>query len=304
MSDLNEVSIAIDKVHSINTIKKFCKKTLKVLDKSESIDVQSFKIAFIKCFNYIFNDDLGIELKKKGIIINLEGIDASGKETQTKMLSDFIENETMFHSVIFSFPTYNDKSPSANIITAMLNGVFGSIGSINNYIRLAAYTADRNDMQADIKSALKKNDFVIFDRYALSNLYNIKLNNSTDDIEFEKWCTYMFDLEFKQMKNIIPNFVYYLDSSLSFVEEQLKLRKHTDQFETMKFQKEMRNRYLRFFDKIQYNMCVKENYGMKCKYIRCFDSNDLTKQLSKDIVHYKLLTNILLDIINTYSEVN
>ena len=57
-----------------------------------------------------------------GILIAIDGVDASGKQTQTELLKKRLENnELKIKSV--SFPAYDN--PSSTLVKMYLNGEFG-----------------------------------------------------------------------------------------------------------------------------------------------------------------------------------
>lgn len=66
-----------------------------------------------------------------GILIAIDGVDASGKQTQTELLKKRLENnELKIKSV--SFPAYDN--PSSTLVKMYLNGEFGDKPSdVNAY---------------------------------------------------------------------------------------------------------------------------------------------------------------------------
>jgi dTMP kinase len=98
-----------------------------------------------------------------GKIIAIEGIDQSGKRTQTRLLANELEKRRARVTTI-SFPIYD--SPSGRQIQRFLKGK-------QHYPHTAVhmlYSLNRWENQELINELTKKNDFVIADRYYPSNL--------------------------------------------------------------------------------------------------------------------------------------
>lgn len=97
------------------------------------------------------------------MIITFEGIDQSGKETQSKMLTNRLRD--LGYSVgHINFPNY--ETPIGREIRAYLDGR-------NDYspmVRQMLYAVNRYEMMDKIEKMLEENDFVIADRYIPSGL--------------------------------------------------------------------------------------------------------------------------------------
>ena len=57
-----------------------------------------------------------------GILIAIDGVDASGKQTQTELLKKRLENDELKIKSV-SFPAYDN--PSSTLVKMYLNGEFG-----------------------------------------------------------------------------------------------------------------------------------------------------------------------------------
>ena len=103
-----------------------------------------------------------------GKLIVIEGLDGSGKATQTKMLCDRLEKEGKKFLKV-SFPDY--RSDSSALVRMYLSGRFGEHpDDVNAYAASSFYAVDR---YASFKENWGKryNDgrLIIADRYATSN---------------------------------------------------------------------------------------------------------------------------------------
>ena len=102
-------------------------------------------------------------------LVVLEGLDGSGKGTQTKLLAQALaERGTPLRQV--TFPDY--ESPSSALVRMYLNGEFGSDPeSVNAYAASAFYAVDRYaSFQRDWKAGYLRGDLILCDRYATSNM--------------------------------------------------------------------------------------------------------------------------------------
>jgi len=96
-------------------------------------------------------------------LIALEGIDQAGKKTQTGLLKRTLGREGFKVSTL-SFPVYSTSS--GRLIRSFLDGRRKSSPSVLHML----YSLNRWENIESITSALRKNDFVICNRYTASNL--------------------------------------------------------------------------------------------------------------------------------------
>ena len=118
---------------------------------------------------------------KIGKLIAIEGIDGVGKATQAKLLA---ENMSKLGLKVFlsGYPQY--QSDTGKCIAAYLNGE-GKDLSRTEISDL--YTADRAAHKDVIEQALLENDYVVLDRYILSNiLYQQALAEHPEDAVYMK----------------------------------------------------------------------------------------------------------------------
>ena len=78
---------------------------------------------------------------KKGILIAIDGLDGSGKETQSRELCRFLEERGIKYKCI-SFPNYNTKGCS--LVEMYLQGQFGEDPmAVNAYAASSFFAMDR-----------------------------------------------------------------------------------------------------------------------------------------------------------------
>ena len=100
---------------------------------------------------------------KYGKIITFEGIDQSGKETQSKLVRERLEAEG--HKVGYTyFPNY--ETHIGKEIAAFLAGDRPYSPNVTQLL----YAANRYEILEHLKTLLAENDFVIIDRYVSSGV--------------------------------------------------------------------------------------------------------------------------------------
>jgi dTMP kinase len=158
-----------------------------------------------------------------GYLIILEGGDACGKATQTKLLHEHLQKDgEQVRSV--SFPDYD--SPSSTLVKMYLGGAFGKdADAINPYAASTFYAVDRfASYQMKWKTFFKEGGIILADRYTTSNmLYQmIKFNTTQERQTYLQW---LCDLEFYKMGLPVPDLVILLDMPLQVSEKLMSQRK-------------------------------------------------------------------------------
>lgn len=145
------------------------------------------------------------------MLICIEGVDCSGKETQSKLLAQALIKEGK--SVArFSFPFY--ETATGKIIANQYLGkheqsLFNE-GAVNVDPTVASlyYAADRKYNLPIIQKALKEHDVVILDRYVYSNMAHQGCKLSR--VEREKFFNFIESLEFKLLSLPVPDLTIFL----------------------------------------------------------------------------------------------
>lgn len=156
-----------------------------------------------------------------GKLIVIDGLDGSGKATQTELL--FSKLKAISEKTIkLSFPNYNDESSA--LIKMYLAGDFGNNPKeVNPYAASSFYAVDR---YASYKKYWEKKYLdeynIICDRYVTSNLIHqmAKLKNT----EWEYFVNWVKDYEYNKLKLPKPDKVIYLDVDLTVSQNLIKKR--------------------------------------------------------------------------------
>lgn len=138
---------------------------------------------------------------EQGIVIVIDGVDGSGKETQTKLLRERLEAET-YSVVTISFPRHGE--PSAYLVDAYLRGDFGNDSTkVNPYVASTFYAADRFAYGPTMQKALAEGKIVIIDRYVTSNMA-YQGCKFTDEAERQAFLQWEYDFEYSKGGLPIP----------------------------------------------------------------------------------------------------
>jgi len=150
----------------------------------------------------------------KGKLIVIEGLDSSGKATQTKLLVKRLKKEGMSCTFV-SFPRYY-SSFYGQMVARYLRGEFGKINTIHPYLASLLYTWDRYFFKEKLKKWLQQGKIVIADRYTTANMLyqGAKLKSKKEKDYFLKWLS---NLEYKIHGLPLPDKVIYLYVLLKIV---------------------------------------------------------------------------------------
>ena len=159
---------------------------------------------------------------EKSQIIVFEGIDGSGKGTQSKLLYEYYKKNNI-KVVLFEFPGYT-KTFFGEVVGEFLNGDFGNLTEVHPKLAAILYAGDRFEQSEEIKDYLSKGYIVICDRYVSSNIAHQIAKLPTDKQgKLKEWIEY---LEYKVFNLPKPNLILFLDMPPS-IATQLVLKKDT-----------------------------------------------------------------------------
>lgn len=160
-----------------------------------------------------------------GKFIVIEGLDGSGKATQTKLICEKLEkkNKTVCK---LSFPDYNE--PSSALVRMYLNSEFGdSPGDVNVYAASSFYAVDRYASYKRFwKDKYEGGKTIVADRYTTSNaIYQLCR------LEMARWAEYiewMEDYEYGKLELPRPDLVIYLDMPVEVSQKLMRGRYNGD----------------------------------------------------------------------------
>ena len=162
----------------------------------------------------------------KSKIIVIEGLDGSGKATQTALLAQKL-SEKGIKVRRLEYPDYD--SPSSSLVKMYLGGEFGSKPEdVNAYAASAFYAVDRaagflGDWKADYQSGT----LFLCDRYCTSNI--IYQMAKVSDAERDAFIEWQADFEYDKLGLPRPDAVIYLDVSPDVSQKLMEKRYGGDQ---------------------------------------------------------------------------
>lgn len=144
-----------------------------------------------------------------GILIAIDGVDASGKQTQTERLSERLKDAGVNVRMI-SFPAY-DKDSSV-LVKEYLNGDYGKRAEdVNAYAASVLFAADRfSTYRKDWIEDYNNGVVIIADRYVSSNMIH-QAGKISDTLEKDKFLDWVWDLEFEKFCLPVPTKTIFLD---------------------------------------------------------------------------------------------
>ena len=137
--------------------------------------------------------------QEKPIYLVIEGIDGAGKETQTRLLKEYLKS--LGKNVITqSFPNYG--TDGCKPVQMYLDGKLSKTANeVNAYQSSVLFAVDRFCTMTQLIKNITKDSVVVFDRYVSSNMLHQggKIHNDED---LEKYLKWLENFEFEVMKII------------------------------------------------------------------------------------------------------
>lgn len=154
-------------------------------------------------------------------LIAIEGLDGSGKQTQTALLREALKARGLKVKSV-AFPRYGE--PSAELVEDYLRGGFGEhAGDVNAYAASSFFAMDRlvsylKGWRTDYEAC----DVLVADRYTTSNVIH-----QCSKLPRSKWgafCDWLMDYEFDLLGLPRPDVVVYLHMEVETSQRLLERR--------------------------------------------------------------------------------
>ena len=173
----------------------------------------------------------------KGILIVIDSLDGSGKETQTTLLAEYLYNIGVDYHLA-SFPNYN--SPSSHGVKKLLAGDFPDN---NHFASSLLFTYDRmlsmNDKRVNgedvytLKEFYENGGVIICDRYTSSNILYQSIGLEADE-SVKEYIDWMDDLEYGKLGLPRPDRILFLDvPPITAIDNIRKRNKGFDTYENV-----------------------------------------------------------------------
>ena len=156
-----------------------------------------------------------------GKLIVIEGLDGSGKATQTKLLCDYLSGRGIEYTKL-SYPKYDN--PSSSLVKMYLGGELSdSPDGVNPYAAATFYAVDRcADFIKNHKAAYDNGSLFVSDRYATSNA--VYQTSKLVCREWDGYLAWLEDFEYVKLGIPKPDIVIYLDMSVEVSQKLLSSR--------------------------------------------------------------------------------
>lgn len=161
-----------------------------------------------------------------GKLIIFEGLDGSGKGTQTALTAQKLREQGINLRQI-TFPNY--QSDSSALVKMYLSGQFGEKpDDVNAYAASCFYAVDRYaSYKTDWGEFYRGGGLVLSDRYTTSNA--VHQCAKLPPMHWDGFLNWLFDFEYKKIGIPAPDAVFYLAVNPEISQQLLKERYHGDE---------------------------------------------------------------------------
>lgn len=142
------------------------------------------------------------------MLIVIEGIDGSGKETQIRLLKEALKGSV----AVLKYPTRHYQ---------MLNDYLEKKASVEPKALFLLFLADIAEDQKNVEKALSENDYVILDRYVFSTI-----SYEVNSVDHERGKSIVGSVEY-----LVPDKVILLDIDPETSQGRKKKQKALDRYE-------------------------------------------------------------------------
>ncbi|MFH0956033.1 MAG: deoxynucleoside kinase [Candidatus Falkowbacteria bacterium] len=141
-----------------------------------------------------------------GKLIVIDGIDGSGKATQTKFLAERLKRAGLTVETI-AFPRHGNKS--AGFVSEYLSGKYGGANEVDSYQASLFYALNRYDASFQIREWLNQGRIVIADRYVTANMGH-QGGKITNPLERKLFFDWLYRLEYEILNIPKPDLNIFL----------------------------------------------------------------------------------------------
>lgn len=161
-----------------------------------------------------------------GKLIIIEGLDGCGKSTQTKLLEEYFEKNSINFKKI-KLPDYDSKS--STLVKMYLAGEFGKdAADVNAYAAGAFYAVDRfASYKLDWGNDYNNGTLILADRYATSN--SIYQMEKIDESKWDEYLDWSADFEYNKIGIPKPDLVIFLDMPVEVSQRLMTARYDGDE---------------------------------------------------------------------------
>lgn len=229
-------------------------------------------------------------IMKKGKFFVFEGIDGSGKSTQTKLLAEYFKQKG-FKVEKIDFPQHGERSSA--MVDDYLTGKYGTSEEVGPYVASIFTATDRYDASFKIKKWLKEGKIVISDRYVISNLGHQGGKLIKNRKEWKKYVNWLYNLEYGIFKIPKPDYTFILKTSPEFslklankISDKEKQNKRKAYLGSSKKQDIHEKDKSHLKNALESYLKVAKEFPKDFKVIECLEKGEL---LSPEIINKKVI---------------
>lgn len=164
-------------------------------------------------------------LSTKGRIIVIEGLDGSGKGTQSKILMEKLSEN--YNVKKLSFPDY--ESDGSAPVRMYLGGEFGDDPAcVNSFAAASFYAVDRvTSYLKNWKQDYENGVLFVLDRYTTSNM--VYMTSKLPESQWDDFLCWLSDFEYDRLGLPRPDGVIYLDMPTEVSQKLMSGRYNSDE---------------------------------------------------------------------------
>lgn len=174
------------------------------------------------------------------MIVVFEGLDGSGKGTQSQKLSARMGAKGI-DNALYSFPNYKGTSFGLEV-GKYLNGGFGALDEIPPQFPVMLYAMDRFEMKKNILTDIKSGANIIFDRYVASNIAHQAVKFPEN--ERSAFIDWVKRLEYNILEMPQPDVTIFLDVEPCIAAKMVEQKGKRDYTDSKKDIHEANNEYM------------------------------------------------------------
>lgn len=174
------------------------------------------------------------------MIVVFEGLDGSGKGTQSQKLSARMGAKGI-DNALYSFPNYKGTSFGLEV-GKYLNGGFGALDEIPPQFPVMLYAMDRFEMKKNILTDIKSGANIIFDRYVASNIAHQAVKFPEN--ERSAFIDWVKRLEYNILEMPQPDVTIFLDVEPRIAAKMVEQKGKRDYTDSKKDIHEANNEYM------------------------------------------------------------
>lgn len=190
-------------------------------------------------------------------IICLEGLDSSGKSTQVKLITKYLEDHGLKYQFVH-FPTYT-ATEAGKVVSSFLRGEFGNIDEVNPIFVANIYAMDRYLYLPEINKMLEENDVLLLDRYVFSNMAYQGAKTATDT-QAKLMRDWIFNFEFGFLELPYPSLTVFFDVPIEIIKERLEAERIGFDRDYLNGQPDIHEQSIDFQSKVRDNYLALEGY--------------------------------------------